>query len=101
MMNVPAKKLDMPNVVTRDATPNKFANTIEVKEFPGAVANPNAKPKTANAANVWHRIIANALIAAIPLETINTTMGLTDGRSEMAPNKILANVFAPPINDTM
>ena len=91
----------MPNVVTRDPTPNRFANITDVSEFPGAVENPNMNPNTAKEEKVWQYIIANAQMEAIPLATIRTTIGLTNGRSDIPPNKILARVLAPPIIDTI
>ena len=91
----------MPNVVTNEPTPNRFDNITEVKEFPGAVANPNIKPREAKAANVWQYIIANEVVAATVLAIMSTTIGLTNAKSEMPPKSILANVFAPPIIDTI
>ena len=52
MMQVPAKRFDIPKVVTSDPTPNRFANTTDVREFPGAVVNPKIKPTVAKAAKV-------------------------------------------------
>ena len=101
MIQVPAKKFDMPNVVTNDPTPNRFDNITDVREFPGAVANPKIKPSIAKAENVWQYIMANAVIAATVLATISTTIGLTKCRSDMPPTRILANVFAPPMIETM
>ena len=98
---MPAKKFDIPNVETKDPTPNRFANITDVKEFPGAVENPKIKPSIAKEANVWQYIIANAEIAATVLAIIRTTIGLTEGRSAIPPNRILANVLAPPMIDTM
>ena len=99
-MLIPAKRLDMPKVVTRDPIPNKSASTTDVREFPGAVANPNTNPNIPNAANVWQYIIAKVLMEAIPLATESTMMGLINGRSEIPPKTILAKVFAPPIIET-
>lgn len=101
MIHVPAKKFDIPKVVTREPTPNRLANITDVNELPGAVENPNINPNTANAVKVWQYIIAYAHMEAIALATMRTTIGLTKGRSEIPPNKILAIVFAPPMIDTI
>ena len=101
IIQVPAKKLDIPNVVTNEPTPNRLDNITDVNEFPGAVANPNINPSEANAANVWQYIIANEVIAATVFAIISTTMGLTKGKSETPPRRILAIVFAPPMMETI
>lgn len=98
---MPAKKFDMPNVVTNDPTPNRLDNITDVNEFPGAVANPKIKPSVAKDANVWQYIIENDVAAATILAMMSTTIGLTNDKSEMPPKRILANVFAPPMIETM
>ena len=101
IIHIPAKKFDMPNVVTKAWTPKILASTTDVSEFPGAVAKPNIKPNEANAAKVWQYTIAKALIEAIELATTRTTIGSTIGRSDMAPKRTRAKVLAPPIIETM
>ena len=45
--------------------------------------------------------MANEVKAATVFAMISTTIGLTKGKSETPPRRILAIVFAPPMMETM